>query len=55
MEIPDAEVYKIMKDVAAMEPAVKKIIEFFDSGILEKKIQKAVMNGVKNCPFYACG
>ncbi len=55
MEIPDAEVYKTLQKVASMEPTVKRVTRFFDDDVLDKKIQKAVESGVKNCPFYSEG
>lgn len=55
MEVPDAEVYKTMKDVAAMKPTVARISSFIDNGVLDKRIQKAVTDGVKACPFYIEG
>jgi len=44
-----------MQKVASMEPTVKRITEFFDNGVLDKKIQKAVESGIKSCPFYIEG
>ena len=55
MEIPDSKVFETMQKVASMEPTVKRVADFFDNGILDERIQKAVANGVKSCPFYIEG
>ena len=55
MEIKDEEVFRTMQKVAAMEPTVKRVTDFFNNGVLDNKIQKAVESGIKNCPFYTEG
>jgi len=55
MEIPDSKVFETLQKVASMEPTVKRVAEFIDNGVLDKRIQKAVENGVKACPFYIEG
>jgi len=51
----DPEVFRTLQKIAYMEPTVKRVTEFFDNGILDKKIQKAVADGIKSCPFYIEG
>ena len=53
MEISDVEVFHVMQKVASMEPLVKKVSEFIDNGEMDKRIEKAVSEGIKKCPFYA--
>jgi len=50
VEILDKEVFRTMETVAKMGPALEKVVEFFDSGALEEKIQKTVEDEMKGCP-----
>lgn len=51
----DPEVFKTLQKVAEYGPTVKRVAEFIDNGVLDKRIEKAVENGVKACPFYIEG
>ena len=53
MEVPDIEIYRTMQKVAGMEPLVKRVSEIIDNGEMDKRIEKAVSEGIKKCPFYA--
>ena len=51
----DPEVFRTLQKISYMEPTVKRVAEFIDNGVLDKRIQEAVKHGVESCPFYIEG
>ena len=47
----DEKLLEVLIKLAAMEPTVDRIVKFMDNGILQKRIQKAVSDGIEMCPY----
>ncbi len=55
MWVSDVKVFETIKKIAVMEPALKRVVQFFDADELEKKVQGAVVAGIKKCSFVCRG